>query len=280
MEKIILSNASAIPKIGFGTFRLSDEETCERAIRKALETGYMMIDTAYYYHNEEYVGKAMKSSGLKRNEYMIATKVWPIDFGYDKTLKSIERSLKSLETDYIDIMYLHWPGDDMEESYRAIERFYDEKVIKNIAIANFLEKHYEKLIKNANIPPVINQLEIHPLANNENLIKYYRERNVQIVSWSPLARLEEDLYRDEKFLEIAKKHKKTIPQIILAWHIAKNLIPIPKSSKNERIEENFDIFDINLSNEEIRTIDEMDRGFHVAQTPDDENWLEKIRYGK
>lgn len=276
---ITLSNGNKLPKIGFGTYKLEDEKSVFDMLNMALQTGYEMIDTAYFYKNEHFIGNALKNIGAKRENYMMATKVWPSDFGYDNTLKSIDRSLKNLQMDYIDIMYLHWPGEDMEESYKAIERFYEEGVIKNIAVANFYKKHYEVLEKSANIKPHIVQLEIHPINTEKDLVDFYEKNDIQVVSWSPLARIDKEIPENKILNDLSKKYNKTFVQIVLAWHLKRGLVPIPKTKTPSRAVENFDIFDIDLEDEEVEMINSINRDFHITDNANDENWLYKIRRG-
>lgn len=278
VKTFTLSNSNVIPSIGFGTYKISDEKQVYESINHALENGYKMIDTAYFYKNEHFIGEALKNSNAKREDLILATKVWPSDFGYDNTMFSIERSLKLLKTNYIDIMYLHWPGDDMEQSWRAFERMHDEKAIKNIAISNFLPKHYEKLCLKANIKPVINQIELHPYNQQEELQEYYKSQNVQIVSWSPLAKSSEKLFKDSLILELCKKYQKTPAQIILKWHIQKGFIVIPKTITPSRIKENIDIFNFEIDDEDINKIKSFDTKSTISNTPANEDWLRSIRY--
>lgn len=273
----ILNNGNKIPSIGFGTYKITDENQVYSSLEYAFKYRYQLIDTAYFYDNEKYIGNYLKN--IPRKDYMIATKVWPEDFGYDNTLKSVERSLKSLNVDYVDIMYLHWPGDDMEDSYKALERCFDEKMIKNLALANFLPKHYEKIAKLMNIKPVLNQLEVHPLMTNKKNIDYFQKEDIKIVSWSPLARMDNKIMEDEDILNLAQKYDKTPAQIVLRWHMEKNLIPIPKSTKEDRIAQNIDIYDFKLEEDQIKVIDDLDEDRSVSQKPDDESWLKKLRYG-
>lgn len=280
MDNITLSNGTIIPVIGFGTYKLKDEKEIDNSIKIAVNSGYTFIDTAYFYENESFIGDTLRRSNINRKNIIIATKVWPSDFGYDKTMYSIERSLKSLNTDYLDILYLHWPGDDMQSSWKAFEKMYDEKVVKNLAIANFLPKHYEIIVKNANIKPVINQVEIHPYKQMKELIEYYKQQYVQIISWSPIARADKNLFLEKILLELSEKYQKSIAQIILRWHIQKGLVVIPKTKTEQRIVENIDIFNFELDEKEMNEIEKLDKNLSVSRTPDDENWLRQIRYAQ
>lgn len=276
MQYYTLSNGNKFPKIGFGTYTITDSETIARTLNRAFDCGYTLIDTAYFYDNEKYIGDYLQ--GKNRNNYQIATKVWPSDFGYDNTLKSVERSLNSLGLDYIDVIYLHWPGDDMDKSYKALERLYDEKVISNIALANFLPKHYQYIKANMNIKPVINQLEIHPLMISDENIAYFKDRDIHIVSWAPIARANTKLMTNKDIISLAEKYGKTPAQIVLRWHIDRGFTPIPKSTNNDRIRENINIFDFSLDKEDIDIISSLDENMSVSKKPDDEKWLHKIRY--
>lgn len=278
IKTIKLSNSNEIPCIGFGTYKLNDENELDIALNTAINSDYTMIDTAHLYQNEALIGNIIKNSCKNREDLIIATKVWPSDFGYDKTMYSIERSLKLLKTDYIDIMYLHWPGDYIVESYRAFERMYDEKVIKNLAVANFLPKHYEEIISSANVAPVINQIEIHPYNQAIDLVDYYKSKNIQIVSWSPIARGGDRIFNNSILIELSQKYNKTISQIVLRWHIQRGLIVIPKSKTPHRIIENISIFDFCLSDEDMLKIRKLDENKAISHSPNEKKWLKYIQY--
>ena len=277
MQNFKLSNSGSIPCIGLGTYKMTDENELYTALNTAFEHGYTMIDTAYFYKNEDTIGKIIKNK--KRSDIILATKVWPSDFGYDNTMYSIERSLKSLQTDYIDIMYIHWPGDDMEQSWKAFEKMYDEKVIKNLAVANFLPNHYEKLTISANIKPVINQIELHPYNQSTELTDYFKSKDIQIVSWSPLAKATDKLLNEPILREIAKKYDKSISQIVLRWHIQQGFAVIPKTKTPHRVKENIDIFDFELDNNDMKNIKSLDEKKTISHSSNEEDWLKQLRYG-
>ncbi|NLY20741.1 MAG: aldo/keto reductase [Tissierellia bacterium] len=277
MKYYNLNNGNDIPAIGFGCYKIIDKETLRNTLVNCARNDYELIDTAFYYDNEHLIGEILKEECLEK-EFCIATKVWPSDFGIENTKKSVERSLVSLNRDYLDIMYLHWPGDDMEKSWRVLEDYYEQGVIKNIAVSNFFETHLKKLFNCANIPPQINQLEIHPLNQQNSLIEFCKSNDIQVVAWSPLARGNSSLFDNERLVQIASNHKASVAQIILAWHLSRGLAIIPKTISANRLKENIEVLDINLSNDELLFISSLNADFSVSQSPLDENWLRKIRY--
>lgn len=279
VKNMILNNKNEIPQIGFGTYKITDVTTLEKAITTAYDIGYRLFDTAYFYKNEEMIGEVLKNNDLL-DKIILATKIWPSDYGRENTIKSIERSLKSLNRDYIDIMYLHWPGDNMIESYKVLEKYYKKGVLKNIAVCNFTKKHIEELEANCEILPAINQIELHPYLPQIELVNYLKEKGINIVAWSPLARADKKLLEDEKILEIAKKYNKTPSQIILRFNIERDIIVIPKSKSENRIKENFDILDFSLSKEEMDYLYSLENGFRTGPNPNDDNALKDLQYNR
>lgn len=279
MKYFKLNNGNEIPGIGFGCYTITDENILRDVLIECKKCNYELIDTAYFYDNEDLIGKVLKEENLE-NAFQIATKVWPIDFGAENTKKSIERSLKSLNRDYIDIMYLHWPGEDMEESWKVLEDYYEQGVLKNIAVCNFYENHMEALLKNANVVPQINQIELHPLLQKNELLEYLKSKDIQPLAWSPIAKADKELFDSEIMVELSKKYNKSIAQIILAWHITRGTVAIPRTSKVNRVSENIDIFDFELTGEDMDKIKTLDINKHTSNSPENEKWLREIRYGK
>ena len=269
----ILSNGIKIPTIGFGTYKSGDDNLTAEVVKYALDIGYKMIDTASFYGNEKGVGDGIKLSKVKREEIFLVTKLWNEDHGYEKTMEAFNQSLKRLQVDYIDLYLIHWPNKLNAETWRAFEDLYNSGKVKAIGVSNFKIGHLEDLKKTAKIMPMVNQIEVHPLFTRDSLVKYCEENNIQVVAWSPIMRGK--LLDNESLKSLGNKYNKTIAEIILRWHLQRGIIPIPKSSNKERIKENFNIFDFNLSSEDMEKIDELNEGeVSVTGVPDNTTYLE------
>lgn len=275
MEYFKLYNDNLIPKVGLGVYTLKDESELRNVLQFASKANYELIDTAYFYENEEYIGRAIKDFNFKN--FKIATKVWPSDFGAENTKRSIERSLKALQTDVLEIMYLHWPGDDSAESWKVLEDYYEQGVLKNIGVCNFYKEHLEKLSLTANIKPQIDQIETHPLLSLDNLIDYLKKEKIQPMAWSPLARGDKSLFENKIIDEIAKAHNVSIAQVILRYNIERDVCVIPRSTKENRIFENIDLFNFKLTDDEMKKIALLNEERHVSHSPEELDWLEEIR---
>ena len=280
MKYYQLNNGNQIPAIGFGTYKAQEDEGIS-AVKKAIETGYRLIDTAAKYENEEAVGKAIKQSGIAREELMITTKLWRENLGYESTKKAFETSLAKLDLDYIDLYLIHWPANAKNyenwqkannDSWRAMEELVKEGKIKNIGVSNFWPEHLEPLLEAAEIEPVINQIEFHPGYWQPELTRYCKEKNILVEAWSPLARGK--VFESEEIKAIAKKYNKSVAQICLRWILEHNALVIPKSSTPERIEDNFDIFDFQLNAEDIKTIDNLPQMGFSGELPN--HWPDRV----
>lgn len=245
-----LSNGIKMPRVGLGVYKMTNEDETIKAITTALEVGYRAIDTATLYDNEKEVGKAIKESYVPREDIFVTTKVWNTEQGYDETLRAFEKSLELLELDYLDSYLVHWPvPGKFTETYRAIERLYEEKLIRVPGVSNHHEEHLLELEKTANIKPVINQIECHPRLQQNDLITFCKERDIAVTAWGPLGRGK--ILPDEALTNLAKKYNKTAAQLILRWHLDRDTIIIPKSVTPSRIKENFDVFDFELDKEDM-----------------------------
>ena len=261
---MLLSNGVKIPSIGFGTYKSGDDEETAKIIKNALNLGYKMIDTASFYNNEVGIGNGIKESGIDRKDIFIVTKLWNDDHGYDKTIEAFNKSLNNLQVDYIDLYLIHWPNKLNAETWRAFEHLYETGKVKAIGVCNFKVEHLEELKKTAKIMPMVNQVEIHPFSTKNNIINYCKDNNIKVVAWSPISRgrvLSNDL-----MIDLSQKYKKSIVQIVLRWHMQKGVIPIPKSSNENRIKENIDIFDFEISSEDMKAIDSLDEGYDRSVT--------------
>ena len=273
---MLLSNGVKIPSIGFGTYKSGDDEETAKIIKNALNLGYKMIDTASFYNNEVGIGNGIKESGIDRKDIFIVTKLWNDDHGYDKTIEAFNKSLNNLQVDYIDLYLIHWPNKLNAETWRAFEHLYETGKVKAIGVCNFKVEHLEELKKTAKIMPMVNQVEIHPFSTKNNIINYCKDNNIKVVAWSPISRGR--VLSNELMIDLSQKYKKSIVQIVLRWHMQKGVIPIPKSSNENRIKENIDIFDFEISSEDMKAIDSLDEGYDMSvSTPPLNTIYEEVR---
>lgn len=262
-----LANGVEMPRIGLGVYKMTEPDIALQAITTALENGYRHIDTASLYNNEKEVGEAVRTSKIARDEIFITTKVWNTDQGYDQTLRAFEKSLKLLNLDYVELYLTHWAvKETFVETYRAIERLYDEKLIRATGVSNHQIHHLEAIATKANVQPMVNQIELHPRLTQLDLREYCANQGIAITSWSPLAR---GRLLDEPTLKhISMKYGKSPAQIIIRWHLQHSLIVIPKSITPERIIENIDVFDFELSFEDMKNIDALNLNERTGANPD------------
>lgn len=254
-----LNNGVEMPISGFGVFQVPDPDECERSVYDAIQTGYRLIDTAASYMNEEAVGKAIKRSGVPREELFITTKLWVHDAGYDNTKKAFDRSLKKLQLNYLDLYLIHQPYNDVHGAWRAMEELYETGKIRAIGVSNFQPDRVMDLISYNKIVPAVNQIETHPFHQQIETQKFLQENGVQHESWGPFAEGKNALFKNELLLSIGKKYNKSIAQVVLRWLTQRGIVAIPKSVRKERMEENFNIFDFQLSNEDMQTIQILDQ---------------------
>lgn len=259
MKTIKLNNGIEMPQIGYGVYQVSPDE-CERCVSDALKTGYRMIDTAQAYHNEEGVGRAVKNSGINRSDIFIVSKVWISNYGYEKAKASIDESLRKLQTNYIDLMLLHQPFCDRYGAYRALEDAYREGKLRAIGVSNFYPDHFIDLASNVDIVPAVNQVETHVFNQQTEAQKIMEEFGTHIMSWGPLAEGRNNLFSNETLTKTGNSHGKSVAQIALRWLIQRGVIIIPKSVHIERMEQNLDIFDFELTDEEMAEIATLDTG--------------------
>lgn len=276
MKYITLNDGIKVPAMGLGTYKIEDEKTMDEVINAALDLGYEYIDTAKFYNNEEFIGKALKNSSKKRSEYILATKVWPSDFGSDKTKRSIDESLKKLDTDYIDVIHLHWFGEDFDKSWKVFMDYKDQGIVKSIAVCNFMPEQLIKLFE-VGEKPSMDQLESHLYLQDPETINFLKENNITHQAWSPLARTQGGILEEEILNKLADKYNKTPAQIALRWHIDRGTMIIPKSVHKERLKENIDIFDIELDEADLNSLASLDKKKRFSGDPLDQEWLEKAR---
>ncbi len=270
----ILSNGVKIPSIGFGTYKSGNNEDTSEIVKHALKAGYRQIDTASFYGNEIGIGNGIKESNVKREEIFLVTKLWNDDHGYEKTIEAFNKSLENLQVKYIDLYLIHWPNKLNAETWRAFEYLYKTEKVKAIGVCNFKIGHLEELKKTAKIVPMVNQVEVHPQNTKNDMLDYCNKNNIQLVAWSPIMRGR--IFSNELLISLTEKYKKTITQIILRWHIQRGVIPIPKSSNETRIKENFNIFDFEISKEDMHAISLLDKGYDasVSGVPENSTYLD------
>lgn len=260
MEYTVLPNGISMPKIGFGTFQITDAAQCEACISYALETGYRLFDTAASYGNERAIGNAVRHSGVPRADVFLTTKLWIQDAGYDSTLRAFEHSMQELGVDYVDLYLIHQPFGDIYGAWRAMERLYREGAVRAIGVSNFSPERLVDLCMNQEIKPMVNQVEIHPFFQQEDALKVMREYGVTPQSWGPLSEAQRDIFHHKTLARIAAKHGKSTAQVILRWHYQRGVATIPKTIHRERMAENLDIFDFALTEKEMDAIAAMDIG--------------------
>jgi 2,5-diketo-D-gluconate reductase A len=281
MKKVVLNNGVEMPILGFGVYQIEDPNQCEQAVLDALMAGYRLIDTAAAYMNEEAVGKAIKRSGIPREEIFITTKLWIQDAGYENAKKAFAKSLDRLQVDYIDLYLIHQPYGDVYGSWHAMEELYREGKIKAIGVSNFHADRLVDLMDHNEIVPAVNQVETHPFCQQLESHKLMKENNVQIMSWGPFAEGKNNMFQNEVLVTIAKKYNKSVAQVILRWLTQKDIVAIPKSVHKERIIENFNIFDFELNLEDmekIATLDTKDSVFFSHRDPSFVRWIGNVKY--
>lgn len=266
-----LHNEVKMPWFGLGVYLSEEGQETINAVKEAIKAGYRSIDTAAFYKNEESVGQAIKEAGVPREELFITTKVWNTDQGYESTLVAFNESLKKLDLEYIDLYLIHWPvKEKYKETWKALETLYKEGKVRAIGVCNFQIHHLEDLLAAAEIAPMVNQVECHPRLTQKELLRYCQEHHIQLEAWSPLGRGR--MLGEPTLKELAAKYKKSVAQIILRWDLQCGMVTIPKSVKKQRIIENADIFDFELSEEDINAIDSMNRNHRNGPDPDNFNF--------
>lgn len=260
MQTVTLNNGVKMPLLGFGVYQIPDAEECESAVYEALKAGYRLIDTASGYLNEEAVGRAIKRSGVPREELFITTKLWIQDAGYESAKLAFAKSLKKLGLDYLDLYLIHQPFGDYYGAWRAMEELYHEGKIRAIGVSNFLPDRLMDLIVHNKVVPAVNQVETHPFLQQADNAAFMKEQGVQIESWGPFAEGRNNLFSNEVLSGIAAKHNKSVAQVVLRWLIQRDIVAIPKSVRKERIVENFDIFNFELSADDMAQIALLDTG--------------------
>ena len=280
MKKLILNDGQKLPTVGFGTYKSEGQEGIE-AVSTAISSGYSLIDTAAVYGNEETVGKGIKASGASREDIFVTTKLWRENLGYEATKKEFEKSLTRLDLEYIDLYLIHWPANAKNydnwqktnaDTWRAMEELQAEGKIKSIGVSNFFQEHLEALFETAKVIPAVNQIEFHPGYWQQELVSYCKKQNITLEAWSPLARGK--VFENKVLEEIAKAHNKSVSQVCLRWIIQHEVIAIPKSTNPERIQENIELFDFELTSAEMEKIDHLPKMGFSGELPN--IWPDKV----
>ena len=267
MEKVTLYNGVHMPLVGLGVYKINDLEEMDYAVQTSLECGYKMFDTAQMYQNEENLGKALKQSGIEREKIFLISKVDNGNQWYEPTLTSFEESLKRLQTDYLDAFLIHWPGQNKERmisTWKALEELYEAGKVKSIGVCNFEISQLEYLMAHCKIKPMINQIEHTPYLHDEALLEYCKKEQIQIMAWAPLLR---GNFENPIFIELAKKYQCSIAQLLLRWNVQQGIIVIPKSKNKERLIENIDIFGFEISDEDIKRLNSLNKNQRTSHDP-------------
>ncbi len=283
MNNIKLNNGIEMPILGFGVFQMQDMAECEQAVVDAIEVGYRLIDTAASYMNEEAVGKGIKRSGIAREELFITTKLWVSDTGYENTKVAFQKSLDLLQLDYLDLYLIHQPYGDIYGSWRVMQELYQEGKVKAIGVSNFHPDRVIDLVVNTGFVPAVNQIETHPFHQQNETQKFLQENNIQIESWGPFAEGKNDIFQNEILTVIAQKYDKSTAQVILRWLTQRGVVAIPKSVRKERMAENFNIFDFELSSEDMNVIKTLDTNaslFFDHRDPNMVKWLSERKISR
>ena len=260
MQYRTLSNGVELPMVGYGTFQIRDAVQCEQCVLQAVETGYRLFDTAASYENEAAVGAALRSSGVPREELFLITKLWVQDAGYDGTLKAFDRSLKKLGLGHIDLYLIHQPFGDYYGAWRAMERLYREGAVRAIGVSNFTPERLVDLCMNQEVKPMVNQIEIHPFFQQNTALRVMEDYGVVPQAWGPFSEAQKDIFHHKTLAKIAGRHGKTTAQVILRWHLQRNISAIPKTVHRERMIGNLNVFDFELTGKEMESIAGMDIG--------------------
>lgn len=268
MDKKYKEASVKLPSIGLGTYPMNGKTLC-KVVLKSKKYGYRLFDTSSAYGNEKWLGLSLKLSFMKRNSYYIITKVSNQEQRNGNIKDALERQLKRLGVDYIDLYLMHWPQTDtFLDTWKQMEELYKEGKVKQIGVSNFHVHHLEKLLEIATVIPTYNEVELHPLLSQEELVEYCKSKGIKMISYSPFARMDEKLMKHPVLISIAKKYNKAVTQIILRWNIQLGYIPIPKSSNKKRLKENIDIFDFQLTEDDMNKINSINENYRVRYDPD------------
>ncbi len=268
MNNIKLDNGISMPSVGLGVWQAAQGEATYNAVKWALEAGYRHIDAAMIYQNEESVGKAIADCNVNREDIFVTTKCWNEDIRQKRVVAAFEESLERLGLEYIDLYLIHWPATGFEDAWLEFEKLYNDKRVKAIGVCNCNIHHFESLMSKATIKPMVCQMEIHPYFNNDELVKFYQEKNIVVQAYSPLGSTGAKVINDPIILELANKYNKTGAQIVLKWNIQRNIVVLPKSVNKDRIIQNYQLNDFEISNDDMDLINKLNKNERVGADPD------------
>jgi len=260
MDMVQLNNGVQMPQLGFGVFQMTDLAECEQAVVDAIASGYRLIDTAAAYHNEAAVGRAIKRSGVAREELFITSKLWVSDASYERAKKGIDQSLQNLGVDYLDLYLLHQPFGDVIGAWRALEEAYKAGKIRAIGVSNFYADQLKNLILSTEVKPVINQIEVNPWYQEHSEVAFAQAEEIQVEAWAPFAEGKYNIFTDERIAAIGSRYGKSNGQVILRWLLQRGIVVIPKSVHQNRMAENINVFDFELTTAEMATMNDLDKG--------------------
>lgn len=276
MQQVVLSNGLPMPMLGFGVFQITDAAVCEQCVVDAIATGYRLIDTAASYLNEEAVGRGIRRSGVAREELFVTTKLWIQRNGYDGTIEAFERSQKRLQLDYVDLYLIHQPFGDVYGEWRAMEHLYAEGKVKAIGVANFQPDRVMDLMLHNEVAPTVNQIEVNPFLQQHETQTFLQSNGIQPEAWAPFAEGRNHLFENQTLVMLATKYKKSVAQVILRWLSQRGIVVLSKSVRKERMVENYNVLDFDLSTEDVEAIATLDTGtssFFDHRDPDKVKWL-------
>ena len=276
MQDVTLNNGMKMPILGYGVFQIADEAECERCVVDAVQAGYRLIDTAASYKNEVAVGRGLKRCGVPRNQLFVTSKLWVEDAGYERARVAIDKSLKRLDLDYLDLFLIHQPFSDVHGAWRAMEEAHRAGKLRAIGLSNFQPDRIMDLILHNEVVPAINQIETHPFNQQIEAQRFLKENKVQLESWGPFAEGRNNIFHNELLSKLAEEYRKSIAQVILRWLTQRGIVVIPKSIHKERMVENLNIFDFELSSEEMDAIVSLDMkksSFFDHRDPEMVKWL-------
>lgn len=278
MKYFKLNNGSKVPALGFGTYKITEESDMEVAIGEAVENGYRYFDTAKYYGNEKILGKYLKQTGLKREDYQVATKVWPSSFDTDNCKRSLDESLADLDLGYIDLILLHWYGKDFDKAWKVFCDYKNQGLVKSLGVCNFTIDQMTELL-NIGEKPVVDQLESHLYLQDRKTVDFLKDNNILHQAWGPLSQGKSNLLEEEILKEIGDKYGKTPAQIALKWNIERGTMVLVKSTNPNRIKENISLFDFDLKEEDMHALTSIDKNTRFSNDPANKDWLDQIRRG-
>ena len=271
MKHLILNNGVSIPQLGLGTYRIgSSEESVYNAVRSAIDQGYRHIDTAAFYQNEAPIGKAIRDSGISRDNLFVTTKLWGDDIVNERIEQAFDKSMRLLDIDYLDLYLVHWPvKNKVAYAWQKLEQIYAAEKTRAIGVSNHLQHHLEEILSSGEVKPVVNQIEYHPYLTSEQLVSWCKSHDIICQSWSPLGSSKIPLLEEETLIEIGNKYLKSSAQIVLRWNIEQGIITIPKSSNAKRQAENYNIFDFQLTPDEVKEISALNKDYRTGIHPDE-----------